>query len=134
VRQPLRSIAVPGDPLPEEIAVIIRDELNVKAITFGAPEVRLDTDISEDLKLEGLARELVRMINDLRRQLGFNVEDRVLARYEANGMLATAIERHGDYIKRETLALELKPGRDEGFQGDERPLEGEQVWIGLKKS
>jgi len=58
----------------------------------------------------------------------------VLARYEANGMLAMAIERHADYIKRETLALELKPGRDEGFRGDERPLEGEQVWIGLKKS
>ena len=134
VRQPLRSIAVPGDPLPEEIAAIVRDELNVKAITFGAPEVQLDTDISEDLKLEGLARELVRMINDLRRQLGFNVEDRVLARYEADGMLAMAIERHADYIKRETLALELKPGRDEGFRGEERPLEGEQVWIGLKKS
>jgi len=134
VRQPLKSIAVPGEALPEEIASIIRDELNVKSITFGAPEVKLDTDITEDLKLEGMARELVRMINDLRRQLGFNVEDRVLARYEANGMLATALERHADYIKRETLALELKPGRDDGFKGDERPIEGEQVWIGLRLS
>jgi len=134
VRQPLKSIAVPGEPLPEEITAIIRDELNVKAVVYGAPEVKLDTDITEELKLEGLARELVRMINDLRRQLGFNVEDRVLARYEANGMLATAFERHADYIKRETLALELKPGREDGFGGEERPVEGEQVWIGLKKS
>ena len=134
VRQPLRAIAVPGEPLPDEIVAIIRDELNVKSITFGATEVALDTDITEELKLEGLARELVRMINDLRRQLGFNVEDRVLARYEANGMLATAFERHADYIKRETLALELEPGREDGFRGEERPVEGEQVWIGLKKS
>jgi isoleucyl-tRNA synthetase len=134
VRQPLSSIAVPGEALPDEILGIVRDELNVKSIVFGAPDVVLDTDITEDLKLEGLARELVRMTNDLRRQLGFNVEDRVLARYEANGMLATALERHADYIKRETLALELKPGREDGFEGEERPVEGEQVWIGLRRS
>jgi len=134
VRQPLKSIAVPGEALPEEIASLIRDELNVREIVFGAPEVELDTDITEELKLEGLARELVRTINDLRRKLEFNVEDRVLARYEANGMLATAFERHADYIKRETLALELKPGREDGFQGDERRVEGEQVWIGLRRS
>jgi len=134
VRQPLRSIAVPGEALSDEIAGIVRDELNVKAIVFGAPEVKLDTDITEELKVEGMARELVRMINDLRRQLGFNVEDRVLARYEANGMLASALERHADYIKRETLALELKPGREDGFRGEERPIEGEQVWIGLRLS
>jgi isoleucyl-tRNA synthetase len=134
VRQPLRSFAVPGDALPEEIAAIIRDELNVKSIVFGAPEPKLDTDISEELKLEGLAREVIRQVNDLRKQLGFNVEDRVLARYEAGGMVALAIERHNDYIKRETLALELKPGRDDSFQGDERTVEGERFWIGLKRS
>src|SRR6266699_2817940 len=39
VRQPLASIALPGEPLPEEIATIVRDELNVKSITFGAPDV-----------------------------------------------------------------------------------------------
>src|SRR5436190_905997 len=134
VRQPLRSIAVPGDPLPEEIAAIIREELNVKSLQFRAKEVKLDTDITEELKLEGLARELVRMVNDLRRQLGFNVEDRVHARYEAGGMLARAIEKHADYIKRETLALDLQPGREEGFEGDERRVEGEYVWIGLKRA
>ncbi len=134
VRQPLRSIAVPGDPLPEEIAAIIREELNVKSLLFRAKEVKLDTDITEELKLEGLARELVRMVNDLRRQLGFNVEDRVHGRYEAGGMLARAIEKHADYIKRETLALDLKPGREEGFEGDERRVEGEYVWIGLKRA
>ena len=134
VRQPLSSIAVPGEALPEEIASIIRDELNVKAITFAAPELTLDTDITEELKLEGLARELIRFTNDLRRQLKFNVEDRVHARYEAGGLLATALDRHNDYIKRETLALELKPGREQGFDGEERRVEGEQVWIGLKRT
>jgi isoleucyl-tRNA synthetase len=134
VRQPLNGIAVPGEPLPDYVATIVRDELNVKAITFGAAEVTLDTDITEELKLEGLARELIRQVNDLRRRLGFNVEDRVHARYEANGMLARAIGRHEDYIKRETLALSLTAGREDGFAGDEMRVEGEFIWIGLKKS
>ena len=134
VRQPLRSIAVPGEPLSEDVAAIVRDELNVKSITFGAGEVALDTDITEDLKLEGLARELIRQINDLRKRLGFNVEDRVRARFEADGMLATTIERHADYIRRETLSVELLPGREDGFDGDEMRVEGEFIWIGLKKS
>src|SRR5438094_3581744 len=134
VRQPLASIALPGDELPEEIVAIIRDELNVKNVTFGAAEVRLDTEITEPLKLEGLAREIVRVIQDRRKRLGFNVEDRIDTRYDADGMLVRAIERHADYIKSETLSVTLKLGREDGFEGDQGMIEGEQIWIGLKRS
>jgi len=134
VRQPLASIALPGDELPEEIVAIIRDELNVKNVTFGAAEVRLDTEITEPLKLEGLAREIVRVIQDRRKRLGFNVEDRIDTRYDADGMLVRAIERHADYIKSETLSVTLKLGREDGFEGEQGMIEGEQIWIGLKRS
>ena len=134
VRQPLAGIVLPGDPLPEDIAAIVRDELNVKSITFGAPEVKLDTVIGEELKLEGLAREVVRVIQDRRKKLGLNVEDRIDTRYDADGMLARAIERHGDYIKSETLSVTLRQGRDDGFAGEQLMLEGEQIWIALKRN
>ena len=133
VRQPLASIALPGDPLPEDIAAIVRDELNVKSLSFGAPEVVLDTVITEDLKLEGLAREIVRLIQDRRKKIGLNVEDRIDTRYDADGLIDRAVERHGDYIKNETLSTTLAKGRDEGFDGEQTMLEGEQLWIGLKK-
>lgn len=133
VRQPLASIALPGDPLPDDIAAIVRDELNVKNVTFGAPEVSLDTVITEELKLEGLAREVVRAIQDRRKKLGLNVEDRIETRYDADGMLVRALERHADYIKSETLSVTLKSGRDDGFDGEQMMLEGEQIWIGLKR-
>ncbi|HET7419344.1 MAG TPA: isoleucine--tRNA ligase [Candidatus Dormibacteraeota bacterium] len=133
VRQPLAGIALPGEPLPEEIAAIVRDELNVKSVSFGAAEVSLDTVITEDLKLEGLAREIVRLIQDRRKKLGLNVEDRIDTRYDADGLTVRAIERHGDYIKGETLSSTLEPGRDGGFDGEQTMLEGEQLWIGLKK-
>jgi isoleucyl-tRNA synthetase len=134
VRQPLASIALPGEPLPEEIAQIVREELNVKELTFNAPEVKLNTEITEDLKLEGLAREVVRAIQDRRKRLGFNVEDRIHTRYEADGMLARAIERHADYIKNETLSVTLETGRADDFDGEQMMIEGEQIWIGLKRN
>ena len=133
VRQPLAGIALPGDPLPEDIAAIVRDELNVKTLTFGALDVQLDTVITEELKLEGLAREVVRAIQDRRKKIGLNVEDRIDTRYESDGMLSRALERHGDYIKTETLSVTLAPGRDEGFNGEQMMLEGEQIWIGIKR-
>ncbi len=134
VRQPLASVSLPGDPLPEEIAAIVREELNVKRLIFGAPEVKLDTEITEELRLEGLAREVVRLIQDRRKKLTFNVEDRIHTRYDADGMLVRAIEKHGDYIKNETLSLTLEPGRADGFDGEQQMLEGEQIWIGLKRA
>jgi len=134
VRQPLASIAIPGEPLPEDIAAIVRDELNVKSITFGAEKVELDTVITEELKLEGLAREVVRIIQDRRKRLGLNVEDRIDTRYEADGLIARALERHADYLKNETLSVTLARGREDGFDGEQMMLEGEQLWIGLKRN
>jgi isoleucyl-tRNA synthetase len=134
VRQPLASIALPGDPLPEDIAAIVREELNVKGLVFEAPEVKLNTEITEELRLEGLAREVVRAIQDRRKKLGLNVEDRIDTRYEADGMLVRAVQRHGDYIKSETLSKSLEEGRADDFNGEQLMLEGEQIWIGLKRS
>jgi isoleucyl-tRNA synthetase len=134
VRQPLASIALPGDPLPEDIGQIVREELNVKELVFGAPEVKLNTEITEELRLEGLAREVVRAIQDRRKKLGLNVEDRIHTRYEADGMLLRAIQRHGDYIKNETLSVTLQQGRADDFDGEQLMLEGEQIWIGLRRN
>jgi isoleucyl-tRNA synthetase len=133
VRQPLASVAMPGESLPEDIAAIVRDELNVKKVVFGAPEVKLDTEITEDLRLEGLAREVVRLIQDRRKKMGLNVEDRIHTCFEADGLLARAIDKHADYIKNETLSVTIEHGKDE-CQGEQLLLEGEQIWIGLKRS
>jgi len=134
VRQPLARIALPGDALPDDIAAIVRDELNVKEVAFGAPQVELDTEITEELKLEGLARELVRIIQDRRKKLGLNVEDRIDTRYDADGMILRAIDRHCDYIKTETLSTTLERRRQDGFDGEQLMLEGEQLWIALKRT
>jgi isoleucyl-tRNA synthetase len=133
VRQPLAGFAYTGDPLSAEIETVVLDELNVKALTYGAPEPKLDTVITEPLKLEGMAREVVRIIQDRRKKLGFNVEDRIDTRYDADGLLARALVHFADYIKTETLSVTLAAGRDGEFAGEQMMIEGEQIWIGLRR-
>jgi isoleucyl-tRNA synthetase len=72
----------------------------------GAHAVALDTTIDDDLRLEGLARELVRALNDLRRTRDLELSDRIAVRLRAPAEVAEAARRHGDSIAAEVLALE----------------------------
>ena len=112
VRHPLASVAIADAPLAPDLEAILLEELNVKEARYEGEGglVTLDTRITEELQLEGLARDLVREIQELRKQSGFNVDDRIRLFYEGDGMLARALERWSDYIAAETLALAVAPG------------------------
>ena len=69
--------------------------------------VALDATLTEDLIAEGQAREIVNRMQNLRKRNGFEVTDRILVEYQAAGPLSDAIRRHGEWIRNETLALEL---------------------------
>lgn len=112
VRQPLRQVTIAERPLNPELEAILLEELNIKSARYQGEGggLTLDTEISQDLKLEGLARDLVRKIQDLRKQSGFAVEDRIRLFYEGDGVLAEALERWRDYIASETLAVAVAHG------------------------
>ena len=90
----------------------------------------LDTRLTPELVQAGLARELVHRIQTMRKDAGFEVEDRIVTRFDADGELATVFDRFGEYIKQETLSVALEPngdGRDgHGWSGQ---IEGEPVTI-----
>ena len=80
------------------------------------------------------AREVVRQVNDLRKKSGLKVEDRIRLRWEAeDGVLAGALERWSDYVAREVLATEVIRDRSEVAAEASVKIEGEDLWIGLKK-
>jgi isoleucyl-tRNA synthetase len=112
VRQPLRAAVIAEARLQPELEAILLEELNLKTVSYKGEGggVTLDTVITEELKLEGLARDLVRKIQELRKQSGFAVEDRIRVFYEGDGLLAQALERWRDYVATETLALEIARG------------------------
>jgi isoleucyl-tRNA synthetase len=112
VRQPLRAVQIADRPLRPELESILLEELNIKRATYAGEggALTLDTEIDEELKLEGLARDLVRKIQELRKQSGFSVDDRIRLTYEGAGLLVAAIERWRDFIATEVLALSITRG------------------------
>ena len=69
--------------------------------------VALDITISEELKQEGIARELVNRIQNIRKDSGFEVTDKIKVQMERSGDLETAIMNNKEYIMSETLTEEL---------------------------
>ncbi|MBG6060971.1 isoleucyl-tRNA synthetase [Flavobacterium sp. CG_9.1] len=69
--------------------------------------VALDITISEALKQEGIARELVNRIQNIRKDSGFEVTDKIKVQLKRNGLLEEAILKNEDYIKSETLTSDL---------------------------
>lgn len=111
VRQPLASVNVVGidDILgedKEELVPILLEELNVKQVISEKNDqmVSLDTKITDKLKLEGLAREVVRLVQGARKEAGLEVDDRIKLYLKTEGELKKAITNHKKDIETEALA------------------------------
>lgn len=130
VKQPVQTIFVKGSTklTNEEIINLIKDELNVKEIvlveefpttpnlsepvTAGSLTCVMDLTVTEELRLEGVARELVRRIQDLRKEKGLSVTDRVEITYEDTPNNQKAVELFGEDIAKKVGASTLRPGNE----------------------
>jgi isoleucyl-tRNA synthetase len=74
----------------------------------GKLTVALDITITEELRREGVARELVNRIQNIRKESGFEVTDKIRVEVEANDLTSVAIDSFAEYIAQQTLALEVK--------------------------
>jgi isoleucyl-tRNA synthetase len=98
----------------------------------GTLTVALDITLTDELRAEGMARELVNRIQNLRKSKDFNVTDRINVRVEHHEMLVPATKLYSDYIKAEVLAdsLELVGG----LVGDVIDMDGTDVVFAVSKS
>ena len=76
----------------------------------GADTVALDLTITPELRLAGLAREAVRLIQDARKSSGLDVSDRISLRWLADGDMADAMRTHGALVADEVLATSTRRG------------------------
>jgi isoleucyl-tRNA synthetase len=133
VRQPLGSIKV-KNKVRAELLPIIMEELNVKNIFVDEgllKEVIIDTNITKELKLEGQAREIIRHIQEMRKEAGYEVDNRISIAY--NGM-SEVFNKFGDLIAKETLANSSDKGKLEKADLEkEFKIDGELVQISIKK-
>ena len=93
--------------LLEDIEIYFEDIEGWQVVSENGTTIALDTNINEELKNEGIAREIVNRIQNFRKDSGFNVSDKIIIEIENNNLIEKAIFENINYIKNETLAVEL---------------------------
>jgi len=144
VRQPLSKVEIgvveierlkgEKQELFEELVNIIKEELNVKEVVYNPKienVVNVDTKITEDLKLEGQAREIIRFIQEMRKEAGYEVDNRITV--GISGM-EKVLEIFGEMIQKEVLGNVLKKEALENSDLEKDfEIDGEKIKISIKK-
>ncbi|HEY4720365.1 MAG TPA: DUF5915 domain-containing protein, partial [Anaerolineae bacterium] len=117
---------------PDEVLVTPQPREGFAIASEGGVVVALDTHVTPDLRREGQAREVVRRVQDLRKQAGFEISDHIALMYQASGEVKEAIEQWAAYIQSETLADRMTEGDPQGTF-DEDEIDGVNVRLGVMK-
>jgi isoleucyl-tRNA synthetase len=130
------SLEIEGERIVLEPTEVLLEALSPEGFAaqedggyMAALEVRLD----EELLLEGLSRDLIRLVQQARKEMGLNVSDRIRLTYLADGKYALSLARFGRRLQEETLALSLEQGEPVGFVTELSDEEG-AVKFGLSKA
>jgi len=149
LRQPLsRAVVATDAPLPDQTGTILREELNVKEVGLvksgerpeanGMAEVEgqdfvllMDTDIPPELLREGMARDVVRRIQSLRKELDLKYDQPIDLGYAGDDEMLQAIEEHREYIAGETLSKSMNKGELPGAKQGDWKIQGKElvIWI-----
>lgn len=122
------SIEVAGrsvDLTTDKLDIRRIEKANLKVLNEGTLTVGLDTEVTEELSMEGDVRDLVRSVQNLRKESGFAVTDRIVLRLHGSPRLKKAWETYSDYIASETLAVSVQWGSVDGMVSIEA---GDEAW------
>lgn len=130
------ELPVEGETLtlePDDVLVETNQPENLASAEEFGTVVAIDTKLTDELVQEGLVRDLVRSIQNMRKESGFNVDDRITIEYTTEGALSEAIVSWADYIRQETLANSLTPSAD-GESFARVKIAGEEIGLKLEKA
>ncbi|OGN28214.1 MAG: hypothetical protein A3A33_02565 [Candidatus Yanofskybacteria bacterium RIFCSPLOWO2_01_FULL_49_25] len=139
VRQPLATLTVKEGIAPE-LEEYLKDEINVKRIAVDPAQtepIMLDTTITEELKLEGYAREIMRNIQDMRKEAGYKLDELVRVYWRTDSTeIQAALTAHEKEIMSDTSlqTLDMAKQKDIGFDVEhEFKIGSETLTLTLKK-
>ncbi len=104
----------PVEVLPDEVILSERPREGWSVANEQGETVALDLELTPELVRAGLAREAVRLVQEARKTSGFDVSDRIVLVWQADGEIAEALREHRDAVAREVLARELREGVPDG--------------------
>ena len=115
---------------PEDVTMVLQPLEGYQVERSGTHAVALNLEIDDELRREGLAREVVHAVQSARKNAGLDVEDRISLTLAGDEELLAAAREHQDYVAGETLATSLE---FDGAQGDERAeIEGRALLISVR--
>ncbi len=134
----LISLKIEGEQFlltPEEVQVERKVREGLVAANQGALTLVLDTVLTEELLVEGLAREIVNKVNTMRREANFAVIDRIHLYLRGSDRLQHCFKIHEEYIKNETLTISCYFNCTDSTEKDftEWDLNGEQAKIKIER-
>ena len=106
------------DITSDDLAVNRSEKENVKVLNEGSITVGYDTNVTEELLLEGIARDIVRFIQSERKESGFEVSDHIKVAIKGEGRIDDAVKAYSSYIANETLADSLEVEDNDGKSGE----------------
>lgn len=138
VRQPLASLSVKTASIKDKgLLAILQEEVNVKRVIADTKiegEVMLDTHITPELKEEGLVREIIRNIQEMRKDGGMKPGDKIYVQILPSQKMERMLEKWTSYIKDGVDAKIVRFGGKKEFSVErDSTIDGETVWIGIVK-
>ncbi len=156
VRQPLAKVIVKVGSKQdretlERLTAQVLEELNVKGLEFvdrvaeldkagyvviseGGYSVAIPTEIPAELQAEGMAREIVRRLQTMRRAAGLDIADHIITYYQGEAYIRQVMTDFADYIKQETLSRQLIDGvPEEGAFAERHKLGDYDILLGVKR-
>lgn len=131
------TIPVNGDSYSitkDDVEVLHEDLHGWLVEAEGGMTVALDTEITQELRKEGFAREFVNRVQNMRKDAGFNVTDRISVYYTGTDALVSALESMRDYIARETLAVDIHSTLHAGEFSTKEVINGEKCEISIERA
>jgi isoleucyl-tRNA synthetase len=130
-----KNILVAGETLtPEDFLIYREAHEGTEALSNRLISIELNCQVTEELKLEGLAREVVNRIQKTRKDKNFNVTDRIAVSYKTETELKQAIEMHKNYIASETLSEKIEFATILGNEAIDFDIDGLKIEITVQPS
>ena len=115
----------------EDVEIISEDIPGWQVANDGRLTVALDVTVTDELRYEGIAREFVNRIQNIRKESGFDVTDKIVVMIEDHDLVREAVKRHASYIGSQTLATTVEVSGDL-TSGNVRDVEIEDVTVKVK--
>ena len=115
---------------PDDVLITLQPLEGYQVERSGTHAVALNLELDDELRREGLAREVVHAVQGARKDSGLNVEDRIALTLGGDGELIDAARAHEDYVARETLATSVSY---DGAVGSPVTIEGRELRIAVER-